>query len=409
MLLPTETYAIIGAGVCGVSAAATLRNEGFSGRVVVIGEEEAHPYERPPLSKALLKKSVTAEAIELRSRSWYSENAVELIRGRIAASIELSERLIHVDGFDSINFDKVLIATGASPRRIAGAQGGRVFCLRNMGDALSLADYFVAGCRIVIVGGGLIGAEVAATAREAGADVVILEPQSVLMERAAGALVGQLFSEMHREYGVRVMLGDSLVQVRTEHDVVEIITTSGLRLEAEILLVCVGVLPNDAIAKSANVEVRDGIIVDQFFRSSQPEIYAAGDVARAFYPRFAQHIRTESHDSAIKQGACAAMNMLGRSTPNHDVPWGWSDQYGHNLQFAGYAAIADHSIIRGDIESRNFIVLYSSQGRLCAALSLNRGREMTIARRMIATGAFVDGAFVAKDGNSLQKGFLVDA
>ena len=207
----------------------------------MIGEEEAHPYERPPLSKALLKKAVSAEAIELRSRSWYSENAIELIRGCSAVSIDLRERCVHLNCSDPVFFDKILIATGASPRRLAGAEGHRVFYLRNMDDALRMSAYFVAGSRIAIVGGGLIGAEVAATAREFGADVVLIEPQSVLMQNTAGALVGRLYSVMHQQNGVKLMLGDTLAQVRAERDSVEIVTKAGVRLEAEILLICIGI------------------------------------------------------------------------------------------------------------------------------------------------------------------------
>jgi 3-phenylpropionate/trans-cinnamate dioxygenase ferredoxin reductase subunit len=375
----------------------------------MIGQDEAHPYERPPLSKALLKKTVSVESIEVRQRSWYSENTIELIRSCSATSIDLRERCVHVDRGSPISFDKVLIATGASPRRLAGVEGHRVFYLRNMTDALSMSAHLFAGSRIAIVGGGLIGAEVAATARESGADVVVIEPQSVLMEKTAGVQVGQLYSTMHRQNGVKLMLGDALAQVRADRDSVEIVTKAGVKLEADVLLICVGILPNDEIARSANVNVQDGIVVDQFFNASHPAVYAAGDVARAFYPKFSEFIRTESHDSAIKQGAGAAANMLGRDAPNHDVPWGWSDQYGQNLQFAGCRSIADHSIVRGDIESGSFIVLHTRQGRVCAALSFNRGREMIIARRMIAVAALVNEASVAEDGNSLQKGFSVDA
>lgn len=374
----------------------------------MIGEEDSHPYERPPLSKALLKKAVSAEALELRSRSWYSENAVELIRGCSATSIDLRERRIYVNGPAPILFDKVLIATGASPRRLAGVDGDRVFYLRNLDDALRMADHIGAGRRIAIVGGGLIGAEVAATAREAGADVVIIEPQSVLMEKTAGARVGKLFSTMHELNGVKLILGDSLAGVQEERDGVGIVTKGGIWLKADILLVCVGIQPNDGIARSANLDVQDGIVVDQFFNASHSVVFAAGDVARAFYPRFSQHIRTEGHESAIKQGAGAAMNMLGRKVPNNDVPWGWSDQYGQNLQFAGCRSAADQLIVRGDIESRSFIVFYVCQRRICAALSLNRGREMIIARRMIAASALVDEPWLTNDANNLQKGFLVD-
>lgn len=404
-----ETYTIVGAGVCGASAAATLRKEGFSGRIIMIGEDEAHPYERPPLSKALLKRAVSSEAIEVRPRSWYEENAVELIRGSRAISIDVRERCVHVDRGPPILFHKVLIATGASPRTLPGAAGDRVFYLRNMSDALRMSAYFVVGSRIAIVGGGLIGAEVAATAREAGAHVVLIEPQSVLMQKTAGEEVGQLYSTMHQANGVKLMMGDSLAQVRADRDSVEVLTKAGAKIEAEILLICVGILPNDEIARSANIKVQDGVIVDQFFKASHPAVYAAGDVARAFYPRVSQFIRTESHDSAIRQGAGAAINMLGRDEPNHDVPWGWSDQYGQNLQFAGFRSIADHSIVRGDLEGGNFSVFYTCKGSLCAAMSFNRGREMIIARRMIAAGAMVIEEAVAEDGNSLQKGFSVDA
>ncbi len=375
----------------------------------MIGEDEAHPYERPPLSKALLKKTVSSEAIEVRPRSWYSENAIELIRGCSATSIDLRERRVHIDRGSPISFDKVLIATGASPRKLAGAEGQRVFYLRNMADALRISAYFVAGSRIAIVGGGLIGAEVAATARESGVDVVLIEPQSVLMQNTAGAQVGQLYSRMHQQNGVRLVMGDTPARVRADSVGVEIVTKAGTKIEAELLLICVGILPNDEIARSANIDVQNGIVVDQFFKASHPAVYAAGDVARAFYPNFSLSMRTESHDSAIRQGAGAAANMLGRAEPNSDVPWGWSDQYGQNLQFAGCRSIADHSIVRGNIESGGFSVLYTRRGRLCAALSFNRGREMIIARRMIAASAVVNEALVADDGNNLQKGFSVDA
>jgi 3-phenylpropionate/trans-cinnamate dioxygenase ferredoxin reductase subunit len=408
MLLPTETYAIVGAGVCGASAAATLRTEGFSGRLVMIGDEEAHPYQRPPLSKALLKKAVSPDSIEVRSRSWYDENSIELIRACNAASIDLSEQCVRLEGADDVFFDKVLIATGSSARRLDGVEGARVFYLRSMDDAMAMADHLEPGSRIAIIGGGLIGAEVAATAQEAGVEAVIIEPQPVLMQNTAGALVGRLYSEMHEQHGVKLMLGESLAQVRAGREGVEVVTKSGAIVKADILLICIGIRPNDAIARSAKLDVHNGIVVDQFFSASHPAVFAAGDVASAFYPRFSQHIRTEGHDSAIKQGAGAAMNMLGLVEPNNDVPWGWSDQYGQNLQFAGCRSIADQSIVRGDVEGRSFTVLYTHRGQVCAALSLNRGREMVLARRMIAAAAHVDAAAAADDGISLQKGFLVD-
>ena len=386
------TFVIVGANLTGATAAATLREEGFEGRIVLIGEEPHPPYERPPLSKEYLRGEQPFEKGLVRPADWYKENGIEARFGVRAERVDPVDRTVVLEGGERISFRTLLLATGGTPRRLPGPPAERVLYLRTVEDAERIRAHLLPGRRLVVVGAGFIGAEVAASARMLGVEVTVLERHDVPLARALGPEMGRIYAEIHREHGVNLRTGEGVEAVQDTDGSVAVRTTGGASIEGDAVVVGVGIRPNTELGLSAGVDIDNGIVVDEFCRTSVAGIYAAGDVANHYHPLFGRRIRVEHYDNALKQGAAAAQNMLGRGKAFTDPHWFWSDQYDHNLQYAGFASEWDEIVVRGSIEERDFVAFYLKDDVVLAALALNRGRDVGPAIRLIEGRAKPDPA-----------------
>lgn len=384
-----RTVVIVGAGLTAGAAAAGLREEGFDGRVVVVGEEPHPPYERPPLSKELLRGEQDRDAVFVRPRSWYEEQEVDLRLGIRAERLDPAGPAVELAGGERIAADAVLLATGGRPRVLADPSD-RILYLRTIEDAERIRDHLRPGHRLVVVGGGFIGAEVAASARGMGADVTMLEMAAVPLEAVLGREIGEVYAAIHRDHGVDLRTEAVVSSVEESAGGVVVRTRDGEAVEGDAAVIGVGIVPADEVAREAGLEVGDGVVVDERCRTSAPGVFAAGDVARHHHPVFGRPIRVEHFDNALRQGAAAARSMLGREEPYDHPHWFWSDQYDVNLQMAGHPGEWDRMVVRGSLGAWSFAAFYLREGVLVAALSVNRGRDVRRTMKLIGARARPD-------------------
>jgi 3-phenylpropionate/trans-cinnamate dioxygenase ferredoxin reductase subunit len=387
-----ETYVIVGANLCGGRAVETLRQEGFDGRVVLIGAEPERPYERPPLSKELLRGEGERERIFLRSPEFYAEQEIELRLGVRVSRIDVRERAVALEKSERLGFDKLLIATGGRVRRlrVPGAELERVYYLRTVVDCERIAAELGGGRRVVVIGAGFIGAEVAASARMKGLEVTLLEKEEVPLGRALGAEMGRIFADIHRERGIDLRLGTGVERLEGARRVERVVTSSDQSVECDFVVVGVGIDPETELVERTDIQVGNGIIVDEYCRTNVEGILAAGDVANFPNPILGERIRVEHWSNAQNQGVAAAKAMLGFREPYAEVPWFWSDQYDMNMQYVGHASSWDQIVIRGDVQERRFTAFYLKGGRLRAAMAMNRARDIRPCRELIQAGVQVD-------------------
>ncbi|MHA6780650.1 NAD(P)/FAD-dependent oxidoreductase [Pseudonocardia saturnea] len=379
----TRRFVIVGAGVAGATAAATLRSEGFAGEVLLVGDEPDLPYERPPLSKAWLGGK--APDIAVHPAEFYAEQSIELLTGTRATDLDCAARRVTVGG-RSVGYDALLLATGGRARRLPGLAGNRVHHLRSRADADALRRAMVPAERLVVLGGGFVGCEVAATARGLGVDVTVLEMGAVPMERAVGTEIGQLFADIHRAAGVDLRCGERVEAVQQIHGGLLVRTDRDV-IECSVLLVAAGVVRETALFEAAGVGCSDGVLVDAGCRTAVPGVFAAGDVAAHAHPRYGR-LRVEHHDSAKRQGAVAARAMLGEDVAHDEPHWFWSDQYEHTLQSCGHpgGAGADEEVVRGRIDEASFVRFGLRDARVVSVLGLGRPREVMAGRRLLRAG-----------------------
>ncbi|MGB2696120.1 MAG: FAD-dependent oxidoreductase [Dehalococcoidia bacterium] len=390
-----QTFVIVGANLAGGRAAQALRSEGFAGRIVLIGEEPDPPYERPPLSKEYLRGQMPKEKLFIAERVFYDANNIELRLDVRATRIDVQERAVELASGERVSFDKLLIATGGRPRRIdvPGADLDGVYYLRDIADCEAIAAELREGRRVVVVGAGFIGAEVAASARVQGLEVTALEIASVPLERAVGADVGQIYAQMHRDHGVDLRLDEGIARIEGSVRAERVITTKDNAIDCDFVVVGVGLQPNVEIADGSGVEATaNGIIVDEFCQTNMPGIFVAGDVALFYHPLLGERVRLEHWANAQNQGRAAALNMLGRREAYAEVPWFWSDQYDVNMQYAGHASTWDETVVRGSVGDRKFTVFYLRDGALLGALAFNRFRDIRHARELIRARVHADPA-----------------
>jgi 3-phenylpropionate/trans-cinnamate dioxygenase ferredoxin reductase subunit len=385
-----RTFVVVGGNLCGGTAVNTLRQEGFDGRIVLVGEEPDLPYERPPLSKEYLRGEQSLESLFVQPPSWYEDNKVETRVGTRVTAVDPGGRAVELLDGERLEYDAVLLATGGRPRKLPGEPLERVLYLRRIADADRIRAELVAGRHLVVVGAGFIGAEVAASARTLGLEVTCLEMLDVPLERALGKEMGRLYAEIHREHGVDLRTGEGVESIEEADGGVVVRTTLGAAIEGDAVVVGVGIEPNIELGESAGAKIDNGIVVDEFCRTTVDGVFAAGDVANHWHPVFGRHVRVEHFDNAIKQGAAAARNMMGRAEPYDDPHWFWSDQYDHNLQYSGHAARWDQIVVRGSTEDRNFVAFYLEDGVVLAALGLNRGKDVRRAMKLIRNKATPD-------------------
>ncbi|HEY3352284.1 MAG TPA: FAD-dependent oxidoreductase [Polyangia bacterium] len=391
------TCVIVGAGVAGHRAAVELRQAGFDGRIVLVGDEPERPYQRPPLSKELLAGDLPEQKLFLAPADFYAANAIDLRPGARVVRLDPADRAVELEGGERLGYDRLLIATGAAPRRlrVPGADLAGVFLLRTLADARRLRAELRPGRRAVIVGGGFIGTEVAAACRRAGVEVALLAPEPVLLASILGEEVGRFVMAEHAAHGVALHLGEGVAGFRGDGQVRAIVTAAGAVVPCDFAVVGVGVEPAADWLVGAGVTVERGILTDARCRTNVPDVFAAGDVARAFHPGLGEHLRFEHFDHAGNQGAAAAQNMLGRDAPFAPVPQFWSDQYDLRLQLAGDTRGTDVTVRRGRLEDQSCTWFYLKDGVLRAALGVNRPKEVLAARRLIQAGARLDRAALA--------------
>ena len=385
---------IVGANLTGGAAATTLRAEGFDGDIVLIGAEPHPPYERPPLSKEYLRGEATAESTLLHPEAWYEENGVQLRLSTRATRIDPSEGIVELDGGERVFYDKVLVATGGRNRRLSvpGHDLEGIHDLRTIEDADRIKAEAMTGRKAVVVGAGFIGSEVAASLRRMGVEVDVVEVFEVPLLRVVGREVGRVFEAIHRDEGVRFHFDQVVERFEGTGRVESVVTSRGTRIDCDLAVVGIGIQPNTEVVSGTQVDVDNGIVVDELCRTSVPGIYAAGDVANHYHPVFEGRLRVEHWDNALKQGAAAARSMMGRGAPFDDPHWFWSDQYEHNLQYMGSATEWDELVIRGSIERRSFAGFYLKDGVVKAAVGVNRGKDVRRARELIRSRVPVDPA-----------------
>ncbi len=371
-------YVIIGASLAGAKAAETLRAEGFGGSVILLSDEMERPYERPPLSKGYLLGKEEKSSIYVHEEGWYAEHDVDLRLGVWATAIDPAARRVTLADGGTVGYGKLLLTTGSSPRRLRtpGSDLSGVLYLRRVADSERLATALQGGGRVVIVGAGWIGLEVAAAAREAGCEVTVVEPEPVALHRSIGPELGGIFTGLHIDHGVEFRFGESVTELRASAggtEVDEVVTSTGVALPADLVVVGIGAVPNTGLASDAGLEVRNGVVVDAALRSSDPNTYAAGDVANAYHPLFGRHVRVEHWANALNEGPAAARSMLGQEVSYDQVPYFYTDQYDLGMETAGLPEPGsyDQIIYRGDKDNREFIAFWLSGGLVVAGMNVN--------------------------------------
>src|SRR6266581_4122137 len=365
------SYVIAGASLAGAKAAETLRDEGFDGDIVLIGAEPERPYERPPLSKGYLLGSDPRDSVYVHAADWYAEHGVDLREGVTVTAIDRSARTVAISSGAQVSYDRLLLATGASPRRLnfPGSDREEVLYLRTVDDSDRLRSAFQPGTRVVVAGAGWIGLETAAAARTAECTVTVLEPQPGALHDQLGPELGAVFAELHRAHDVEFRFGERAVEFRPGM----VITSGGAEIHADILVVGIGAAPNDDLAARTGLETGNGVLTDEALRTSDPDIFAAGDVANSFNPLLGRRVRVEHWANALNGGPAAARSMLGQAVRYDQVPYFYSDQYDLGMECAGLPSPGsyDQILYRGDPGTREFIAFWLSGGAVIAGMNVN--------------------------------------
>jgi NADPH-dependent 2,4-dienoyl-CoA reductase/sulfur reductase-like enzyme len=383
------TFVIVGGGLAGAKAAETLRSEGFDGEIVLFCDETERPYERPALAKGYLLGKDERDSVFVHAADWYQEHDVDLRLGDPVTSIDRAARSVAFDG-GTLAYDKLAITTGAAARKIAipGADLGNVRYLRTLAESDALRAAFTPAARVVIIGAGWIGLEAAAAARQAGSSVTIVEPQPTALYSALGPELGEKFAELHRSHGVVFHFGESSTEFRPAEvagklpavgdsregwPVGWVVTSSGADLPADVVVVGVGATPNDGLAQAAGIEVDNGVLTDAALRTSDPDIFAAGDVANSYLPLLDRRIRLDHWANALHGGQAVAESMLGKQVEYNRVPYFYSDQYDLGMECSGLPLPGsyDQVVYRGDSAALEFIACWLNAGQLVAAMNVN--------------------------------------
>lgn len=378
-----EAYVIVGGGVAAASAAEALRGEAFGGRIIILSEEAEAPYERPPLSKQLLRGEVDPASVRLRAPDFYTSNALELLLGHRVVAFDVAAHRIKCGDGKEIPYDKLLIATGAIPRRLAveGTDLPGVHYLRWLNDALHLRNSLRQRPKVLVVGTGFIGCEVAASAKQVGCDVTLVGP-SLPMEHVLGKEIAALYGRLHRDRGVALKLGVTATEFFGDNALRSVRLSDGTDVDCAVAIVGIGIVPNIGWLP-AEIGVSDGVDTDEFCRTNVPNVFAAGDVACSWRPRLNRRVRLEHFDNAESQGPAAGRAMHGNLQPYDPVPFFWSDQYDLSLQYYGFAREWDRVVFRGHTEPLAFSAFYIKDGRIDAACTINQSRDANAIKRLI--------------------------
>ncbi len=395
---------ILGAGQAGCQAVQSLRQLGFGGAITMVGEEPAPPYQRPPLSKAYLKGEMDAERLWLKPPEFYVEQKVDLLLGERAEALDLATRWVGLSSGHELEWDALVVATGARPRKLAirGAGLRNVLELRTLADVDRLKPLVVSGRRLVVVGAGYIGLEAAAVAAQLGMEVTVLEAAPQVLGRVTGPEIASFYAETHRAHGVDIRVNAKLEAFEGDCEVSGARLTGGEVIPCDVALVGIGVLPNEEVAAGAGLPCDNGVVVDRAARSAHPDIYAIGDVAQRPLVHYHRNGRLESVHNAIEGGKIAAASILGATPPVEEAPWFWSDQYDLKLQTVGLWTGADTRVVRGDPASGRFAVFYLRDGRILAVDAVNSAPEFLVGKKLVAASAAIAPAELADTSISMK-------
>lgn len=390
-----STYLIVGAGLAGATAAQTLREQWFEGSVVLIGQENECPYERPPLSKGYLQGTTGRDKIFVHPPDWYADHDIEL---RLGAPVVDLDPAAHEVGFadgSRLGYTKLLLATGCTPRvlPLPGAEQERVFYLRRLADSDRIKAALRSAARVALIGAGWIGLEVAAAARAAGAEVTVLESAELPLLRVLGRESAQVFADLHRGHGVDLRCGVQVTAITgTGGRAQGALLGDGNHIDADAVIIGIGVTPNDHLARAAGLDVEDGVRVDAHLQSSHPDIYAAGDLANAWHPVLGRHLRVEHWANALHQGQTAAKAMLGQDVTYDRLPYFYTDQYDLSMEYTGHVEADgyDRVVFRGDLASREFIAFWLREGRVLAGMNVNVWDVTDTIAALVRSGEPVD-------------------
>ena len=399
-LTTRQTFVIVGAGLAGAKAAEELRAHGFDGRVLLIGAERERPYERPPLTKAYLRGESEREKTHVHDEGFYGDHDLELLTGTTVTAVDPgASRVTLADGRE-LGYDRLLLATGAEPRHltIRGADLAGVHALRTLADCDALRERLVPGARAVVVGAGWIGSEVAASARQLGLDVTVIDPARLPNERIFGAEVGAFYRDVHAAHGIDLALGEGVESFEGDGAVTGVRTTAGRLIACDLVVVGIGVTPRVELAREAGLAVDDGILVGEDLRTSAPDVFACGDVARAWHPFYRERLRVEHWANALTQGPAAARAMLGEPTSYDHLPFFFSDQYDVGMEYAGHAPRWDEVVLRGDPASAEFLAFWLRDGRVAAGMNVNVWDVNEQIQALIRSRRVVDVARLADPG-----------
>jgi 3-phenylpropionate/trans-cinnamate dioxygenase ferredoxin reductase subunit len=387
-----QSFVIVGASLAGAKAAETLRSEGFEGRLVLIGEETERPYERPMLSKEYLRGDKPAAKLYVHDEAFYADNDIELLTGTHVASLDPGAHEVTLQDGSRMPYSRLLLSTGAIPRRLSlpGADLPGVRYLRTMGDSDALRAAITAASRVVVIGSGWIGSEVAASARQLGAEVAIVGPDAVPLERVLGPEVGGVYRELHAENGVELHLSTKVMAIVGGDAAQGVRTMDGAVVEGDLVVVGVGATPRDELARDAGLTLENGIVVDELLRTSAPDVFAAGDVAATWNPMYNKRIRVEHWANALNQGQTAARNMLGLGTAYAKLPYFYSDQFDLGMEYNGYASDWDRVVLRGDAAGREFLAFWLKDGRVLAGMNANIWDQGDDIKALVRAGAGID-------------------
>lgn len=368
-----QTFVIVGASLAGAKAAEELRHRGFDGQIVLVGGESERPYERPPLSKEHLRGESERETAFVHKDDFYVEQQIELITGHPATAVDVHAKQITLDDERTVTYDKLLLTTGAEPRRLTvpGTDLSGIYYLRTLADSEALRDRLAEGGRVAVVGAGWIGSEVAASARQKGLEVTLIDPLSLPNERIFGPEIGSFYRDVHIERGVQVALGDGVEAFEGAGHVTAVRTSSGRAIECDFAVIGVGVSPRTELAQEAGVKVDNGIVVDGRLSTSAPDVFAAGDVANAWHEFYGRRLRVEHWANALHQGPAAARAMLGDPAGYDRIPYFFSDQYEIGMEYSGFASEWDRVIFRGDRDAGEFIAFWLKDDQVVAGMNVN--------------------------------------
>jgi 3-phenylpropionate/trans-cinnamate dioxygenase ferredoxin reductase component len=368
-----QTFVIIGAALAGAKAAEELRTQGFDGRIVLIGDEQELPYERPPLTKDYLRGESPRDKAQVHESGFYEQHEIELLTGVHVTAVEPAERRIEVEGGPGFIYDQLLIATGAEPRRLDIPGGGLddVHYLRTLADCDLLRRLLDAGGKVAVIGAGWIGCEFAASARQLGLDVTLIEPASLPLLRVLGSELGAFYRDVHRDHGVELRMDTGVDAFEEQGLLTGVRTSDGRTIGYDFIVVGIGVVPRTGLAQAAGAKIENGIVVNQQLRTTIPNVFAAGDVANAWHPFYQRQIRVEHWANALNQGPAAAQAMVGQAVSYERLPYFFSDQYDVGMEYSGYATEWDEVLFRGAVADGEFIAFWLKDGRVIAGMNVN--------------------------------------